>query len=128
MRGLLDGHVWLSRRLAERGHFPAIDVLRSISRLMTDITPREYQQAVRVLRQLLSLLQENEDLLSIGAYRKGTNRELDVAVAMKSEIHALLRQAVDSQQTLAEVQAAVQTLAQLCQKHMQVVPAAPTPL
>ncbi len=119
MRGLLDGHVWLSRRLAERGHFPAIDVLRSISRLMTDITPREYQQSVRVLRQLLSVLHDNEDLLSIGAYRKGNNRELDVAVAMKQEIHELLRQTVDSQQPLSEVHSAVSTLAQACANQLQ---------
>ncbi|TWU27801.1 FliI/YscN family ATPase [Bythopirellula polymerisocia] len=125
MRGLLDGHVWLSRRLAERGHFPAIDILRSISRLMTEITPREYQLSVRVLRQLLSVLHENEDLLSIGAYRKGTNRELDVAVAMKKEIHDLLRQAVDTQQPLAEVQAAVSTLAQACSNHLQATTVSP---
>ncbi|QEG33053.1 FliI/YscN family ATPase [Bythopirellula goksoeyrii] len=127
MRGLLDGHVWLSRRLAERGHFPAIDVLRSISRLMTDITPRDYQQSVRTLRQLLSLLHDNEDLLSIGAYRKGTNRELDVAVAMKEAIHELLRQTVDTHQSLAEVQGAVTALAQTCTNHLQTTPAVAVP-
>ena len=119
MRGLLDGHVWLARRLAERGHFPAIDVLRSISRLMNDVTSSEYQRSVRVLRQLLSVLHDNEDLLSIGAYRKGTNRELDVAVAMKHEIHELLRQSVTSQQSLAEVQASVTALAQICTNQLQ---------
>jgi flagellum-specific ATP synthase len=119
MRGLLDGHVWLSRRLAERGHFPAIDVLRSISRLMSDVTPHEYRLAAQMLRKMLAVLHENEDLLAIGAYRRGTNRELDVAVAMRNDIHSLLRQAVDHQQPLAEIHATVQKLAQQCAANLK---------
>jgi flagellum-specific ATP synthase len=114
MRGLLDGHVWLSRSLAERGHYPAIDVLRSISRLMNDVTTDEHRASAQLLRKMLAILHENEDLLSIGAYRKGTNRELDVAVAMRNEIHALLRQAVTQRQTLSEIQAILQKLAHQC--------------
>ncbi len=114
MRGLLDGHVWLSRRLAERGHYPAIDVLRSISRLMNDVTTNEHRASAQLLRKMLAILHENEDLLSIGAYRKGTNRELDVAVAMRNEIHGLLRQAVTQQQSLGDIQATLQKLAQQC--------------
>jgi flagellum-specific ATP synthase len=123
MRGLLDGHVWLSRRLAERGHFPAIDVLRSISRLMNDVTPGEYRAAAQLLRRMLAVLHENEDLLSIGAYRKGTNRELDVAVAMKYEIHSLLRQSVDQQEPLVNIHEMVQKLAQQCAVNLK----SPTP-
>jgi len=119
MRGLLDGHVWLSRRLAERGHFPAIDVLRSISRLLNDITDREYQQSVQVLRRLLSVLHENEDLLMIGAYRKGTNRDLDVAVAMRDEIHVLLRQQMDEHTSLGAIQTAVKQVALRCAQQLQ---------
>jgi len=118
MRGLLDGHVWLSRRLAESGHFPAIDVLRSISRLMNDISPPAEKQAAQVLRQMLSALHENEDLLSIGAYRQGTNRKLDIAVAMKNEINALLCQQVAEQISRDEVSKAVLQLAQKCAQQL----------
>jgi len=122
MRGLLDGHVWLSRSLAERGHFPAIDVLRSISRLMNDISSPAEKQSAQVLRQLLAVLKENEDLLSIGAYRQGSNRELDVAVAMKEEINMLLRQQVDEQSNLKEVRQAVLQLAQKCAQQLKPSP------
>ncbi|MBW8885732.1 MAG: EscN/YscN/HrcN family type III secretion system ATPase, partial [Planctomycetia bacterium] len=96
MRGLLDGHVWLSRKLAGRGHYPAIDMLSSISRLMKDITTPQHQAAALTVRQLLSAHNENEDLLSIGAYRKGSNRMVDVAVEMREAIDGLLRQAIDT--------------------------------
>jgi flagellum-specific ATP synthase len=124
MRGLLDGHVWLSRRLAERGHYPAIDVLRSISRLMNDISSTAEKQAAQVLRKLLAVLHENEDLLSIGAYRPGTNRELDVAVAMRSQFNALLQQQVDEQVPFDEIRAAVSLLAQQCAQQLSGVTAA----
>ena len=114
MRGLLDGHIWLSRQIAQRGHYPAIDILRSISRLMNDVTTPEHQQAARVLRQLLAVLQKNEDLLSIGAYRKGSNPELDVAVALQSEIDTFLRQEVREQTPFEEIRQAVCQLAQKC--------------
>lgn len=114
MRGLLDGHVWLSRRLAQRGHYPAIDVLRSISRLMNDVTSAEQQQAALTVRQLLAVLQDNEDLLSIGAYRQGTNRQLDTAVAMQEEIHALLKQQVHEQASLDQIRGSLAQLAQKC--------------
>jgi len=114
MRGLLDGHVWLSRRLAEKGHFPAIDVLRSISRLTNEITDPAVQQSAQLLRRLLAVLQENEDLLAIGAYRKGTNREIDVAVAIREEINALLKQQINEHKPLEDVQATLVQLAQKC--------------
>ena len=118
MRGLLDGHVWLSRRLAERGHFPSIDVLKSISRLMNELSSPAEKQAAQVVRQLLAVLHENEDLLSIGAYRQGANRELDLAVAMKSQINALLRQQVDEQTNFNEVRAEFVKLAQNCAQQL----------
>lgn len=119
VRGLLDGHVWLSRRLAERGHFPAIDILRSISRLMNAISTDEEQRAAKTIRQLLATLQENEDLLSIGAYRQGTNRELDVAVAMRDKIFELLTQDVNARCSVAEARKDLVQLAQMCQQLLQ---------
>ena len=116
MRGLLDGHVWLTRRLAERGHFPAVDVLRSISRLMKDVTLPQQQQAAQVVRQLLAVHAENEDLLSIGAYRQGNNRSLDTAVQMRAAIDQFLRQQTTESSTLEEVLQAVTTLTRQCQR------------
>jgi flagellum-specific ATP synthase len=95
MRGLLDGHVWLSRKLSGRGHYPAIDILASISRLMKDVTAPEHQAAALTIRQLVAAYAEHEDLLAIGAYRRGTNCAVDAAVEMRDEIDGLLRQAVD---------------------------------
>jgi len=118
MRGLLDGHVWLSRRLAERGHYPAINVLSSISRLMNEVSTPVEQQSARVLRQMLAVLDDNEDLLSIGAYRQGANRELDVAVAMKNELNALLTQQIDEQTSLGEIRAAITQLATKCAQQL----------
>jgi flagellum-specific ATP synthase len=114
VRGLLDGHVWLARRLAERGHYPAIDVLRSISRLANDLSTAEERQARQVIRELLATYAENEDLITIGAYRRGANRTLDAAVEMRDEINRLLRQAVDERVELDEVRREMIGLAAKC--------------
>jgi flagellum-specific ATP synthase len=113
VRGLLDGHTWLSRKLASRGHYPAIDVLESISRLMTEITPREHQQAAQLARELLSAYREHEDLISIGAYRRGSNRIVDLAIEMQAELTGYLRQRVDEP---ANVTKSLEGLLQLQQK------------
>lgn len=113
MRGLLDGHIWLARRIAERGHWPAIDVLASLSRLMPDITTPEHRQAAQTIRGLLAAYRDHEDLISIGAYRKGSNPYVDRAIELHDEVNAFLRQSVDEPSTFAE---AVQRLTQLHQK------------
>ena len=95
VRGLLDGHSWLSRKLAVRGHYPAIDVLDSISRVMTDIVGREHREAATLVRQLLAAYRDHEDLISIGAYRRGSNRLVDLAIDMLPAINDYLRQPVD---------------------------------
>ncbi|WP_246117757.1 FliI/YscN family ATPase [Adhaeretor mobilis] len=121
MRGLLDGHVWLSRKLAERGHYPAINVLGSISRLMNELSTPEGKQAAQIIRELLAVYAENEDLVTIGAYRKGANPRLDAAVAMRDSINAFLCQQIGEQYTLADAQ---QQLVQLAAQ-VSVNPVAP---
>ncbi len=95
VRGLLDGHTWLSRKIAERGHYPAIDVLESISRLMSSITNPEHLAAAKVLRQMLGAYRDHEDLISIGAYRRGSNPLVDQAIEMQEVIELYLQQSVD---------------------------------
>ena len=127
VRGLLDGHVWLTRRLAERGHYPAIDVLRSISRLANELSNAEERRARQVLRELLAAYAENEDLITIGAYRKGANRTLDVAVEMRDEINALLRQQVDERLDFEQVRRDLLALATKCGGRMGAAPATGQP-
>ncbi len=95
VRGLIDGHTVLSRKIATRGHFPAIDVLESISRLMTEIVTPQHLLAARKIRELLGIYHDHEDLISIGAYRQGTNPRLDLAIAMRDKINAYLQQTVE---------------------------------
>ena len=91
-RGILDGHIVLSRELAEAGHFPAIDVERSVSRVMTAVAPREQQAAARKARALLSRLTKARDLIALGAYQPGHDAELDLAVKLQPQLAALLQQ------------------------------------
>jgi flagellum-specific ATP synthase len=96
LRGYLDGHVVLSRRIAERGKFPAIDVLASISRLMPKVTTSEHQKRARRLRELMAHYEENRDLVAVGAYRKGADPLLDQAIGKVASIEQLLYHGTDS--------------------------------
>ena len=91
-RGILDGHIVLSRELAESGHYPAIDVERSISRVMTSVAPKEQIHAARRVRQLLAKYNKARDLIQLGAYAPGHDHELDIAVQTQPQITALLQQ------------------------------------
>jgi len=91
-RGILDGHIVLSRELAEGGHYPAIDVERSVSRVMTAVVSREHGQAARRMRQLLSKVNKARDLIQLGAYQPGHDAELDTAVRLQPQMNALLQQ------------------------------------
>ena len=93
VRGIIDGHLMLSRKLAMQNHYPAIDVLSSISRLMTEISDPKALKAAGNLRQLMAVLQANEDLLSIGAYKSGANPKLDEALRKRNLIERFLMQA-----------------------------------
>jgi flagellum-specific ATP synthase len=93
VRSILDGHVVLGRRLAHAGHYPAIDVLQSVSRLTGEVTTPDAQEAGRRLRALLAALRDKEDLIAIGAYQPGTDPLVDEALAKRDAIDAFLRQA-----------------------------------
>ena len=95
VRGILDGHIVLTRKLANENHFPAIDVNASISRLMVNIVPEEHKEAAARLRDILSIYAKNEDLISIGAYKSGTNPRLDDAIARIDRVNAFLMQKID---------------------------------
>ncbi len=118
MRSLLDGHIWLSRKLAGRGHYPAIDVLQSVSRVMSDITSSKHQAAALTIRQLLAAHAEHEDLLSIGAYRRGSNRLVDVAVEMRETIESFLRQEVTKAAPFDKVLEQIMSIASQCQSKL----------
>ncbi len=92
VRGIVDGHIFLSRKVAEMNHYPAIDVLGSISRLFTEITTREQQDAAAKMRKILALYRENKDLIDVGMYQPGTNPRLDTAIEMTPKINAFLQQ------------------------------------
>lgn len=91
-RGVLDGHLWLDRRLAARQHYPAISVLESVSQLSEEVTDAEHSAAAGRVKALLAAYTSAEDLISIGAYVKGTDPEVDLAIEMRPRIEAFLRQ------------------------------------
>jgi flagellum-specific ATP synthase len=94
-RAILDGHVVLSRRLAESGHYPAIDIEASISRAMTELIDKEHYRKVQMFKQLLSAYQRNRDLISVGAYAAGSDPLLDKAIALYPNLEAFLQQSID---------------------------------
>lgn len=112
VRSILDGHIVLTRELADQGHFPAIDVLRSISRLRTDIIPREDVLAGRVVLRRLSTYRKVEDMVNIGAYSRGTNPEIDEAIAAMPAINAFLCQDVGDPQDLEQSMSQLRGLAE----------------
>lgn len=102
VRSILDGHIVLTRDLADQGHFPAIDVLKSISRLRSDICPPEMVSTGRSLTRMLAAFRKVEDMVNIGAYAQGSNPEIDQAIAMVPQINAFLQQAIQDPQSLEQ--------------------------
>ena len=97
VRSILDGHIMLSRKLAQQAHWPAIDVLDSVSRSMNEIITPEHRQAAEGLRQLMAAYRQSEDLISVGAYQAGSNATVDLAIRMHDAINTFLRQGTQEQ-------------------------------
>ena len=95
VRGILDGHIVLSRKLANENHFPAIDINASISRLMVNIVSEQHRQVASRLRDILSIYEKNEDLIAIGAYKSGSNPKLDFAISKIDKVNEFLMQQID---------------------------------
>jgi len=113
VRAILDGHIVLSRRLAAAGHYPAIDVLNSVSRLSPQITPPEHWQAAQRIRDALSAYQQAEDLINLGAYVSGTNPKLDAALRARQRLLEFLRQEAGVKSPLEETRAGLEAVAAL---------------
>jgi len=110
VRSIVDGHIVLSRDLAAQGHYPAIEVMGSVSRCMSDVAAREQLRAAQRFLEVLALYRRSEDLINIGAYAKGSNPKIDNAVAMIDQLNAYLRQQVDERVSVADSVAQLQTL------------------
>lgn len=111
-RSILDGHIVLSRELAHKNHYPAVDVLQSISRVMPDVTSEEHRKAAGKIRNLLAVYKRNEDLINIGAYVKGSDKNCDEAIKMMDNINNFLQQKVEEK---FEYKDTVENLLQLVQ-------------
>lgn len=92
VRGILDGHLVLDRKLANKGHFPAINVLQSVSRVMSELVDKEHQQATDYMRHVIAIYTEQEDLINIGAYKKGSNPVIDEAIKQYPAVMKFLQQ------------------------------------
>lgn len=103
VRGIVDGHIVLTRKLANSNHYPAIDINASISRLMNDIATREHNDTAKKIRDILSIYYANYDLISIGAYKKGTNIKLDEAISKIDKVNEFLKQGVYEKFTYEEI-------------------------
>ncbi|MBI4717330.1 MAG: FliI/YscN family ATPase [Planctomycetes bacterium] len=112
VRGILDGHIVLSRELAHRGHYPAVSVLESVSRIMADVADEEHRRAAADVRQVLAVWKDVEDLVNVGAYVAGASVEFDVAVKMKPAVDEFLRQAIEDHAAWASSREKLLELAQ----------------
>ena len=102
VRSILDGHIVLSRDLAQQNHYPAIDVLQSVSRVMTDIASLEHRECANRLKQILATYKKAEDLINIGAYVAGSNPKIDYAIKMIEKVNEYLRQGIQERAGLDE--------------------------
>jgi len=101
-RSILDGHITLTRELANRGHYPAVDILQSISRVMIDIVDEEQRRMANNIQNILATYKKAEDLINIGAYVKGSNQDIDYAVGMIDKVNDFLRQSIHEKIDIAK--------------------------
>jgi flagellum-specific ATP synthase/type III secretion protein N (ATPase) len=113
VRGILDGHIVLSRSLAERNHFPAIDVLQSISRLAPEIAPEQVLRAAGQVRDMMAAYREALDLIQVGAYVQGSDPRVDAAAQANPHIDQFLKQRTNERTSLEETQARLLKLGML---------------
>lgn len=113
-RGILDGHIMLSRKLGHKNHYPSIDVLQSISRVMSSIATDEHKALAGKLKSVLATYNESEDLINIGAYKKGSNPNIDYAIEKIEDINGFLRQGIHDKYSFDEV---IELLEELFESH-----------
>jgi FliI/YscN family ATPase len=111
-RAILDGHIVLSRRLATASHYPAIDVLHSVSRLFSQLSTSAHAASATKMREALAVWEESRDLIDLGAYVAGKNPKLDTAIRMQPEIAAFLRQATSVKSSFEETHTQLKTIAE----------------
>jgi flagellum-specific ATP synthase len=109
-RSILDGHIVLSRKIAQRNHFPAIDVLQSASRVMRSVISPEHNDWSGRIREWMATYQQVEDLLNLGAYQRGSNPRIDTAIRVHDRIDQLLRQGIDEGASLDETLAGMRAI------------------
>lgn len=102
VRSIVDGHIVLSRAMAQKGHFPAVDVLQSASRVMRAVTSTEHARAAQKLREILAVYKDAEDLINIGAYKQGANPKIDRAIKLIDPINDFLKQRVEDQTNFSQ--------------------------
>jgi FliI/YscN family ATPase len=113
VRGILDGHIVLSRALAARGHFPAIDVVQSLSPVMPNVVHTSQLAAAQALRSSIAVYEEKRDLIVLGAYKKGSDKSVDSAISMRAEVERFLQQSSDAPCSLS---ATLEQLTRLSQR------------
>ena len=130
VRAILDGHIVLSRKIAQRNHFPAVDILQSTSRVMRSVTQKDHQEWAGLIREWVAAYAQAEDLINVGAYVKGANIKIDQAIAVKDKVDAFLKQGMEESSNLADTQAMMHSIVRLAEAYLASVqnpPQAPPP-
>lgn len=109
-RSILDGHIVLSRALADKGHFPSIDALKSVSRVMRAVVPPEHADLAAQMRELMAIYRDAEDLINIGAYVRGSNPKIDKAIELNDFINRFLRQDVADKTSMQDTVALMRAI------------------